>query len=67
MQVLPFPSVGGLGLREITLIALLGPFGVSQDQAITLGLIVYGINLFASLLGAPAFAVGTRRHHAATA
>lgn len=64
VQVLPFPTIGGLGVREGAFVVFLQPLGVSADQAITLGLIVYGINLLASLLGAPAFAVGTRSAHA---
>jgi len=61
VQVLPVPTIGGLGVREGAFFLFLHPFGVSLDQAITLGLLVYGINLIASLLGAPAFAVGARR------
>ena len=60
VQVLPFPTIGGLGVREGAFVLFLHPLGVSTDQAITLGLIVYGINLIASLFGAPAFAVGIR-------
>ena len=60
VQVLPFPTIGGLGVREGAFVLFLHPLGVSTDQAIALGLIVYGINLLASLLGAPAFAVGAR-------
>jgi uncharacterized membrane protein YbhN (UPF0104 family) len=60
VQVLPFPTVGGLGLREGALALFLRPFGVSQSHAIALGLLIYGINLTVSLLGAPAFAVGRR-------
>lgn len=62
VQVLPAPTIGGLGVREGAFFLFLHPFGVSADQAITLGLLVYGINLVASLFGAPAFAVGGRRH-----
>jgi glycosyltransferase 2 family protein len=61
VQVLPFPTMGGLGLREGALILFLAPLGVSQNQAIALGLMVYAINLSVSLLGAPAFAAGHRR------
>lgn len=61
VQVLPFPTVGGLGIREGALVLLLGPLGVSQSQAIALGLMMYAINLVVSLLGAPAFAIGRRR------
>jgi hypothetical protein len=60
VQVLPFPTIGGLGLREGALVLFLAPLGVNQSHAIALGLMVYGINLTVSLLGAPAFAVGGR-------
>ena len=38
----------------------LGPLGVSAGQAVAVGLIVYALTLAVSLLGAPAFAVGSR-------
>ncbi len=60
VQVLPAPTIGGLGVREGAFVLFLHPLGVSTDQAITLGLLVYGLNLLASLLGAPAFAAGGR-------
>jgi uncharacterized protein (TIRG00374 family) len=58
-QVLPI-SVSGLGLREGALVLLLVPLGVSSGQAVALGLLLYGMNMVVSLLGAPAFAVGPR-------
>ncbi len=58
-QVLPV-SVSGLGLREGALVLLLVPLGVSSGQAVAFGLLLYGINMVVSLLGAPAFAVGSR-------
>jgi uncharacterized protein (TIRG00374 family) len=58
-QVLPL-SVNGLGLREGALVLLLAPLGVASGQAVALGLLLYGMNLVVSLLGAPAFAVGPR-------
>jgi hypothetical protein len=58
-QVLPL-SVSGLGLREGALVLLLAPLGVASAQAVALGLLLYSMNLVVSLLGAPAFAVGTR-------
>ena len=58
-QVLPL-SVSGLGLREGALVILLAPLGVAAAQAVALGLLLYCMNLVVSLLGAPAFAVGTR-------
>jgi glycosyltransferase 2 family protein len=60
VQVLPFPTIGGLGLREGALVLFLAPLGVSQSHAIAFGLMVYGINLTVSLLGAPSFALGRR-------
>ncbi|CAN5441764.1 lysylphosphatidylglycerol synthase transmembrane domain-containing protein [soil metagenome] len=56
-QVLPI-SLGGLGVREGAFVLFLGPLGVPAGQAVALGLLVYGLNLVVSLLGAPAFAVG---------
>lgn len=58
-QVLPI-SVSGLGLREGALVILLVPLGVSSGQAVAFGLLLYGMNMVVSLLGAPAFAVGAR-------
>ena len=58
-QVVPI-TVGGLGVREGLLVLFLGPFGVTQTQAVGLGLLWYGMLLLVSLLGAPAFAVGHR-------
>lgn len=60
VQVLPFPTVGGLGVREGAFVLFLRPLGVPQSQAIALGLLVYAITLGVSLLGAPAFAAGNR-------
>jgi uncharacterized membrane protein YbhN (UPF0104 family) len=59
LQVLPF-TVGGLGVREGALALFLAPLGVPTSQAVALGLLIYGMHLLASLLGAPAFAVGNR-------
>jgi glycosyltransferase 2 family protein len=61
VTVLPFPTVGGLGLREGALVVFLAPLGVSHSHAIALGLMVYAINLLVSLLGAPSFAAGLRK------
>jgi hypothetical protein len=59
-QVLPI-SIGGLGLREGALVLFLHPLGVSYEHAVAFGLLIYGITLAVSLLGAPAFAVGSGR------
>ncbi|MGH9166162.1 MAG: lysylphosphatidylglycerol synthase transmembrane domain-containing protein [Acidimicrobiales bacterium] len=60
VQVLPV-TISGLGTREAALAFFLAPLGVPQADAVALGLLVYLVTLGVSLLGAPAFAVGTRR------
>jgi len=57
VQVLPV-TIGGLGVREGAFVLFLHPLGVGAHQAITLGLLFYGVTLVASMLGAPAFALG---------
>jgi uncharacterized membrane protein YbhN (UPF0104 family) len=59
IQVIPV-TIGGLGTREGALVLLLGGLGVASADAIALGLLFYAVNLVVSLLGAPAFAVGSR-------
>jgi glycosyltransferase 2 family protein len=59
-QVVPI-SLSGLGVREGMFVLLLHPLGVSNGQAIGIGLLWYLTMLLVSLLGAPAFAVGNRR------
>lgn len=59
-QVLPL-SIGGLGVREGALVLFLGPLGVTDAEAILLGLLLYAITLIVSLLGAPSFAIGWGR------
>lgn len=60
LQVLPL-TIGGLGIREGALILMLHPLGIDSAQAIAFGLLVYAINIAASLLGAPSFALGSKR------
>ena len=59
VQVLPL-TVSGLGTREAALVFFLSPLGIAQADAFALGLLVYFVNLGVSLLGAPAFALGSR-------
>jgi uncharacterized membrane protein YbhN (UPF0104 family) len=58
-QVLPI-GISGLGVREGAFVLFLTPLGVSTEDAIALGLLLYLLNLVASLAGAPAFAIGNR-------
>ena len=60
LQALPL-TLGGLGVREGALVLFLRPMGVSDTDAIALGVLFYALNLVVSLLGAPAFAAGSRR------
>ncbi|MCX7619652.1 MAG: flippase-like domain-containing protein [Acidimicrobiales bacterium] len=60
LQVLPI-GISGLGIREWALVQFLHPIGVPAEQAVALGLILYLLNLGASLVGAPAFAAGNRQ------
>jgi uncharacterized membrane protein YbhN (UPF0104 family) len=62
-QVVPI-SLSGLGVREGMFVLLLHPLGVSNGQAIGIGLLWYLTMLLVSLLGAPAFAVGNREQSA---
>jgi hypothetical protein len=64
-QVLPI-GISGIGVREGAFVIFLTPLGVPAEQAVALGLLLYLLNLVASLLGAPAFAVGGRRRSAVT-
>lgn len=46
-------SVGGMGVRELTLVWLLGMFGVPSEQAVTLSVLGYINNILVSLLALP--------------
>jgi hypothetical protein len=65
VQTLPV-TIGGLGVREGALYVFLHPLGVTSDQAISLGVLVYACTLIVSLTGAPAFAAGGTRKVPAT-
>jgi uncharacterized membrane protein YbhN (UPF0104 family) len=59
LQVLPI-GIAGLGVREGALVLFLSPLGVPKSDAVALGLLLFGLNLVASLAGAPAFLTGAR-------
>ena len=59
-QLLPV-SIAGLGVREGAFVLFLTPLGVPAEQAVALGLTLYALNLVTSLVGAPAFAMGSSR------
>lgn len=45
-------SIGGIGLRDITLVGLLGGFGIVTDQALALSLALLGLQLAMVAVGA---------------
>ncbi|MFZ4517925.1 MAG: lysylphosphatidylglycerol synthase transmembrane domain-containing protein [Microthrixaceae bacterium] len=63
LQNVPF-ALGGLGVREAAFVLFFGALGVSDADAIALGLLVYLVFVLASLAGAPSFAVGGGRRGA---
>ena len=60
LQTLPV-TIGGLGVREGLLYVFLHPLGVTDKQAVSLGVLYYALVLIVSLIGAPAFAAGGNR------
>lgn len=56
------PSFGGLGVRELTTVALLAPAGVPQAKAFALSLCVYAITVATGLVGGALYLIqGLRR------
>jgi uncharacterized membrane protein YbhN (UPF0104 family) len=60
VQVLPI-GISGVGLREWALVLFLSPLGVAHERAVSLGLLVFVLNLLVSVAGAPAFLAGSGR------
>ena len=48
---LPFAFAGGLGIREVTLVALLALFGVGPDQALAFSLLLFIRGVLIALVG----------------
>lgn len=57
LQNLPL-ALGGLGVREAAFVYFLSAIGVSNADAISLGLLVYLVFVISSLAGAPSFVHG---------
>jgi uncharacterized protein (TIRG00374 family) len=58
-QMMPL-GIGGLGVREGAFVLFLSELGVSSEEAIALGLLLYLNTLVASLIGLPALTFGGR-------
>jgi uncharacterized protein (TIRG00374 family) len=54
-------GLGGLGVREGLFVLFFGAVGAPRALSITLGLVVYGLTILTSSLGAPSFVLGSRR------
>lgn len=57
IQVLPL-GIGGLGIREGALVLFLSGIDVADEQAVALGLAIYALTLFSSLIGFPLLFLG---------
>jgi uncharacterized protein (TIRG00374 family) len=44
-------AIGGIGVRELTFIALLAPYGIAAEEALTLSLVVFAKGLVFALAG----------------
>lgn len=53
------PSIGGLGVREYLAPAVFASAGITPEQAVSLTLLVFGLERVASLLGAPVYIYAT--------
>ena len=60
IQVLPL-GIGGLGVREGTLVVFLSGIDVSNEQALALGLALYALTLINSFIGLPMLIFGGRK------
>ncbi|MEZ4769041.1 MAG: lysylphosphatidylglycerol synthase transmembrane domain-containing protein [Caldilineales bacterium] len=45
------PSVGGLGVRELTYVGLFGLIGVPEERAFALGILIYAVTFAVGLIG----------------
>ena len=50
LQLLPI-TVGGLGVREISLVAMLGLLGIAEAHALAFSLIIFAVTVCAGLIG----------------
>jgi uncharacterized membrane protein YbhN (UPF0104 family) len=60
------PSIGGLGIRESVAPLLFRGVGLSDDQAVALTLLVFALERFSGLLGAPVYIISLLRKRPST-
>ncbi len=59
---LPFTMADGLGVREVTIVALLGAFGISSERALALSFLIFTRSILIALMGGAIEAVVTLRN-----
>ncbi len=57
------PSVGGLGVRELTYVGLFGLVGVAEQKAFALGILFYAIHVATGLIGGTIYLVQGAREY----
>lgn len=57
------PSVGGLGVRELTYVGLFGLVGVAEEKAFALGILVYAIHVATGLIGGTIYLIQGAREY----
>jgi len=57
------PSVGGLGVRELTYVGLFGLVGVPEEKSFALGILIYAITVLAGLIGGVIYLVQGARDY----
>ncbi len=60
------PSVGGLGVRELTYVGLFGLVGVAEEKAFALGILVYAIHVATGLIGGTIYLIQGAREYKPT-
>jgi len=60
------PSVGGLGVRELTYVGLFGLVGVAEEKAFALGILVYAIHVAMGLIGGTIYLIQGAREYKPT-
>jgi uncharacterized membrane protein YbhN (UPF0104 family) len=59
---LPFAMADGLGVREVTLVAVLSLYDVTAEQALALSFLIFTRSLIIALIGGVLEAVGALKH-----
>jgi uncharacterized protein (TIRG00374 family) len=60
------PSVGGLGVRELTYVGLFGLVGVAEERAFALGILVYAVHVATGLIGGTIYLIQGAREYRPT-